>query len=486
MRQEQKTPAEPDNKAVNATILEANKAVTPVHCLRLLSTATLLCCALPAWSQSPPRAPSRTTGTTAASASALQLMVGKQQRLQPAGALGRIAVGDPNVLDVKVLRNTSNDSATPAELLLTPKAAGSTTLTIWPLKQGLPQSWQISVKGQILVLDRQLHSLPEHAQAVSDARLNAPAQTPLVDKSVVAVSSNTVQVDVQVVEFKKSAIRRAGINLSSGGANNHGFSFGLYSPNSGTSLNSNGSAGGDSGNNSSTTAISHAMNLVMNFSKAFSGAGLNTQLGFLEGNGLARVLAKPTLVAHSGQSASFLAGGEIPIPVPSRDGNVAIRYKEFGIKLQLTPTILSDERIALKIAPEASDLDFTNAVTVSGVSVPGVRTRRADTMVELANGESFVIGGLVSRNTSSNVNKVPLLGDLPVLGSFFKNLNYSQEETELVIVVTPHLVQPLPPSTNLQELLPGEQSEARNYGRVWGPFLAGVAQRNAAVPGFSY
>ena len=449
---------------------------------------TLLGFLAPALAQSAAAQPAAQSASPAAPESMLQLVVGRQHRLQPATALGRIAVGDPNVLDVKVLRSTSADSATPVELLLTPKAPGTTTLAIWPQKHGLPQSWQVTVKGQQLRLERQLHSLPEHAQALAELRQSAPPQTPLLDRSTVATSSNTVQVDVQVVEFKKSAMRRAGINLASGGPNSHGFSFGLYSPGSGIGSTSKPSTGGSDGNNGSNTssAISSAMNLVMNFGKAFSGSGLNAQLGFLEGNGLARVLAKPTLVAHTGQSASFLAGGEIPIPVPSRDGNVAIRYKEFGIKLQLTPTVLSDERIALKVAPEASDLDFNSGVTISGVSVPGVRTRRADTMVELGNGESFVIGGLVSRHTSSYVNQIPLLGELPVLGAFFKNLNYSQEETELVIVVTPHLVQPLPTTADLQELLPGTRSEQRNATQVWGPFLTGAVQRNSALPGFSY
>lgn len=486
MRQEQNSPVEPYKHTVFAPFFAAKTLDTLQRSLRLAGGASLLWFAVPLQAQSPAPAPAKSLTPGAvqlATPATLQLMVGKQQRLQPAGTLGRIAIGDPNVLDVKILRSLSSDSATPAELLLTPKAAGSTTLTIWPLKQGAPQSWHIKVQGQQLLLERQLHSLPEHAQALSEVRLDAPAQTPLLDRSTVAVTSNTVQVDVQVVEFKKSAMRRAGINLTSGGANSQGFSFGMYSPGTGIGTGTSSSAGAGDG---ATNAISSAMNLVMNFGKAFGGAGINAQLGILEGNGLARVLAKPTLVAHTGQSASFLAGGEIPIPVPSRDGNVAIRYKEFGIKLQLTPTILSNERIALKVAPEASDLDFSSGVTISGVSVPAVRTRRADTMVELANGESFVIGGLVSRNTTSNVSKVPLLGDLPILGTFFKNLNYSQEETELVIVVTPHLIQPLPASTNLQELLPGALSEQRNANQVWLPFVVGPAQRSMALPGFSY
>lgn len=464
-------------------------------CLALLGGAALWSLALPAVAQPgdmpTSSAPTATPeGSAELSTPALQLTLGHQHMLQPATAPARIAVGDPNVLDVKLLRPTSGQAFASPELLLTPKAPGSTTLSVWPAK-GQPQSWQIQVRGPSLRLEKRLSSVPDHAHALTELRLNAPDKAAILDRSQVAVRSNTVQVDVQVVEFKKTALKRAGINLVSGGPNGHGFSFGMYTPGSSTSSgNSGGGSGsGDSSGGSSggSTALSSAMNLVLGFGRAFGGNGLSAQLGFLEGNGLARVLAKPTLVAHTGQSASFLAGGEIPIPVPSSSSNnISIKYKEFGVKLQLTPTILSDERIALKIAPEASDLDYTSGVTISGISVPAVVTRRADTMVELADGESFVIGGLVSRATSSSVNKVPVLGDLPILGSFFKNLNYSQDEKELVIIVTPRLVQPLPANTDLEALLPGGRSEQRDAGSVWGPYLAGPLHRGAALPGFSY
>ncbi len=421
---------------------------------------------------------------------ALELTVGQQHLLQENAAVDRIAVGDPNVLDVKVLRDLGTGAARAsgpraAQLLLTPKAPGNTTLVVWPVN-GAPHTRQVRIGTQRLMLDRRLGSLPQHAQALAELRTTAPKEALLLDRSEVKVASNTVQVDVQVVEFKKSALRRAGVNLTSGGANNHGFQFGVFTP--GSTSNSSSSSSSSTGSNTSggSSAIASAMNLVLGFGKAFSGAGITAQLGFLEGNGLARVLAKPTLVAHTGQSASFLAGGEIPIPVPGRDGNIAIEYKEFGVKLQLTPTILSDERIALKVAPEASDLDYTQGLSISGVSVPAVRTRRADTMVELADGESFIIGGLVNRTTTSSINTVPLLGDLPVLGTFFKNRNYSQEETELVIIVTPRLVQPLPANTNLEALLPGANSEKRNAAQVWAPYVVGAPYVNSAVPGFSY
>ena len=401
----------------------------------------------------------------------LHLAVGRQQTISPEFTPARIAIGNPAVLDAKVLRNSAKGAKSAAQILLTGKGAGSTTMTLWPKQGGEPQQWSIQVvTGSPLILERRLSSMQEHASVRAYYQTGLPQGNALLDRSQVDVKSNTVQVDVQVVEFKKTAMKKVGLNFYSNGANDKGFSFGLYNPST-------------SGNQS---PFIDAMNLVMNFGKAFSGMGLRANLSLLESNGLARVLARPTLVAHSGQSASFLAGGELPIPVSANDGNVAIEYKEFGVKLQLTPTVLSNDRIALKVAPESSDLDFANSVAVGGVAVPAIRTRRADTMVELADGESFVIGGLVSRNTASNVNKVPVLGDLPILGSFFKNLSYSQEETELVIVVTPSLVHPLPAGTNLDLHMPGNKAERPQAGGVWGQYLLGEAVSNGAMPGFSY
>nr|WP_257125721.1 hypothetical protein [Pandoraea sputorum] len=134
-------------------------------------------------------------------------------------------------------------------------------------------------------------------------------------------------------------------------------------------------------------------------------------------------------------------------------GTTTIVYKSFGVGLTVTPTILSPNRIALKVAPEASDLDYTNAVVIASTQIPAITTRRADTTVELGDGESFIIGGLISRTTTAAVDKVPLLGDLPLIGSFFRNLKYNSIEKELVIIVTPHLVKPVSRDVTLP--LPG-------------------------------
>jgi pilus assembly protein CpaC len=196
---------------------------------------------------------------------------------------------------------------------------------------------------------------------------------------------------------------------------------------------------------------------------------------------MARVLAEPTLVALSGQSASFLAGGELPILEPQGLGTTTITYKPFGIGLTVTPTVLSADRIALKVAPEASDLDYSNGVSYNGIQVPSITTRRADTTVELGDGESFVIGGLVSSNLTSTVNKIPLLGDLPIIGSFFRNLNYSRQDKELVIVVTPRLVRPIARGVDVP--LPGARESKPNLP-VWGSWLLQPASSDQ-LPGFS-
>ena len=200
--------------------------------------------------------------------------------------------------------------------------------------------------------------------------------------------------------------------------------------------------------------IGDAFNLVVSDSNKDT-AGL---LSILERRGLMRTLAEPSLTAMSGQTASFLAGGEFPIPVPQGGGgsntSVTIEYKEFGIRLSLTPTVLGEDRIVLKVAPEVSELDFDSSVTLQGTTVPGIRVRRTDTTVQLGDGESFVLSGLVDQDLAASVDKVPWLGDLPFIGAFFRNTRYDRQDRELIMVVTPHLVTPLARGTDVP--LPGE------------------------------
>lgn len=403
--------------------------------------------------QAKPASPARQQSET------LVMQAGTQKELLLDKGIDRMAIADEAVVGVTLTRKAAGSPA--ARLIVTAKAAGRTTLMVWEKGNPAATTYTVEVRRRAAIVTGSTDSLPAHQQATDIALSSADEKTPLVDRSIVNVRSHTVQVEVKVVEFSRSVLKEAGFNLSSYGANSHGFSFSNISP-SGT--------------------LADAFSLALGFGNANKGRGMTLTLNLLEGNGLARVLAEPTLVAMSGQSASFLAGGELPIPVPQSLGTTTIEYKPFGIGLSVTPTVLSNDRIVLKVAPEASDLDYTNALSIDGVAVPAITTRRADTTVELGDGESFVIGGLVSRTTSSNVDKVPLLGDIPILGSFFRQNKYTMSEKELVIMVTPHLVKPIARNTDLAPFLPGT-AEQRD-GAVWRSiFLGGAA--NTALPGFS-
>jgi pilus assembly protein CpaC len=209
----------------------------------------------------------------------------------------------------------------------------------------------------------------------------------------------------------------------------------------------------------------------------------------LEQKGLARSLAEPNLVALSGDTASFLAGGEYPVPVPGALGQVSIEYKRYGVGLAFTPTVLSDGLINLKIEPEVSQLDTSRPVQVAGISVPPLIVRRASTTVELRDGQSFVIGGLLQSNGQNSLSQLPWVGDVPILGALFRSAAYQKNETDLAIIVTPRLVRPLRPGdvvrTPLDGSLPANDVDLFLYGRIEMPrptagILEGVQPREFA------
>ena len=388
--------------------------------------------------------------------------------------LERVAIADPDVADLVMLKGRR-------EALLVGNRAGQTTLLLWHKGDTSPQRLtvqvrsamqaqlqdsagaQVSVQDGAALVHGSAPTMLDHEQALAAAHSAAGDKGTINDTSTVA-SGGVVQVDVKVVEFDKTAMSQIGLSFA---ATNNGFSYGFTGP--------------TSQSNTGTSVISSAFNLVLGHTSADGHHSWKGNINLLQSNGMARVLAEPTLVALSGQSASFLSGGELPIPEPQGLGTTTIVYKPFGIGLTVTPTVLGPDRIALKVAPEASDLDYSNAVVLNGVSVPAITTRRADTTIELGDGETFVIGGLVSRSITSQISKIPLLGDIPVLGAFFRDLSYSRQDKELVLIVTPHLVQPIARGTTLP--LPGEREE-NNHLPVWGSWLANPAGSDQ-LPGFS-
>lgn len=406
------------------------------------------------------------------------LQVHEQRPWQLPADLLRVAIADPLVVDLVRLKGGR-------DALLVGKHAGQTTVQLWRRGQATPQALlvevhgalqaqlqqgsgvQVQVQGDQALLSGSAPSLLAHQQALDAATAAVGSKGSVADVSTID-SHPVVQVEVKVVEFDKTAMSQIGLNFS---ATNNGFSYGF-----GKNIKPSGSPDAATGG-----ALSSAFSLVLGHQSADGKRFWNGNLDLLQSDGMARVLAEPSLVALSGQSASFLAGGELPIPVPQGLGTTTINYKAFGIGLTVTPTVLGPNRIALKVAPEASDLDYTNAVVLNGVSVPAITTRRADTTVELGDGETFVIGGLVSQNIISQVSKIPLLGDIPIIGSFFRDMRYSRQDKELVILVTPHLVQPLARGTALP--LPGER-EVHGQIPIWGSWLLNPLGADQ-LPGFS-
>ena len=172
------------------------------------------------------------------------------------------------------------------------------------------------------------------------------------------------------------------------------------------------------------------------------GENIDIRLRALEQKGVIRTLAEPNLIAISGDTASFLAGGEFPIPVAKNNGEITVEFKKFGVGLDFTPTVLGDGLVNLRVRPEVSALDRSNGIRASDIEIPGISVRRADTTVELRDGQAFAIAGLLQNDYSNDVRQTPWLSSVPVLGALFSSKRYQRNESELVIIVTPHLVQP--------------------------------------------
>jgi pilus assembly protein CpaC len=188
-----------------------------------------------------------------------------------------------------------------------------------------------------------------------------------------------------------------------------------------------------------------------------NGLSIDVAVKALEERGLARMLAEPNLIARSGETASFLAGGEFPIPVSEDNGKISVTYKKYGVSLDFTPTVLKDGLVSLDIAPEVSSIDASASYNIGNISVPGFIVRRAKTSVDLKNGQSFMIAGLLQSQNDITTSRVPGLGKMPVLGSLFSSKSYQRRETDLVILVTPYLVKPVDPSKKMAVPTDGSQ-----------------------------
>jgi pilus assembly protein CpaC len=239
-----------------------------------------------------------------------------------------------------------------------------------------------------------------------------------------------VNLKVRIAEVNRSLLKQVGVNLLTKDLTG-GFQFGIGQGNPGTIT----GAGKTFNVSSVGTTLGAAGKLF--------GLDILSTLDLAETDGFVTTLAEPNLTALSGETASFLAGGEFPIPISQSLGSISIEYKQYGVGLAFTPIVLADGRISMRVRPEVSELSNEGSVKTGDFTVPALTTRRAETTVELGSGQSFMIAGLLRNSSSNDIEKAPFLGDLPILGALFRSTRFRRAETELVIVVTPYLVRPV-------------------------------------------
>jgi pilus assembly protein CpaC len=368
----------------------------------------------------------------------LSVDVDQAQMIQLPEAAKTVFVASPEIADVQV--------PTPNSFIVYGKKPGTTTVFAIS-ESGATASFTVRVNRPVSEISATVHNAVPTAKlrviggpsgvtisgsvdSPRDAeRVKAAAREFLGDKEAinfdVSVSQATqVTLKVQVAELSRTVDKELGVNWTALG--NIG-TIGKFPVFPALSFNVN---------NNTITPVPNANN-PLNL-----GGNFGALITALDNQGLATILAQPTLTAISGETANFLAGGEFPIPVPQGNQVTTIEYKNFGVSVDFTPTVLDGNRMSIKVRPEVSELTQTGAITINGITVPALNVRRAETTVELGSGESFAIAGLFQDNGTNQVNGLPYLRDIPILGALFRSTSFQRNESELVIIVTPVIVRP--------------------------------------------
>lgn len=395
----------------------------------MLSTRILAVSALAALLAAP-EAAAWTQRSAAPGADRLEVRRGKSAVVEADSAFATIVVADPEIAEAMATSNRS--------FFLRGKKPGSTTVLVYNAAGGISELIEVEVKLGLEELRGDLKRLlpgepievyPVHDGVFLDGRVTTAAAADMalqlaerhvpggVANGLTVGQSQQVMLEVRFLEASRSAIREIGFGNS-------------VDANDFRTLTESGTVSG------------LAEKTVALFTNV-GGENIDVQIRALEQKGVIRTLAEPNLVALSGDTASFLAGGEFPIPVASRDNEISIEFKKFGVSLDFTPTVLGDGLVNLRVRPEVSALDRANGIRAANIEIPGISVRRADTTVELHDGQAFAVAGLLQNNYSNDVRQTPWLGSVPILGSLFSSKRYQRNESELVIIVIPRLVQPV-------------------------------------------
>jgi len=427
-------------------------------------------------------APVAAPAQTVSSGAVLQLNTGRGRLVTLTRPMSDVFVADDKIADVQV--------RSPTQLYVFGKAAGETTVSVTNKAGAVVYSATVRVGNnfdsiqQMLSLaipDARIVVTPMNGLILLTGTVKAPEDGAEATRLVQAYVGDTTKVlsrlgtatplqvnlQVRIAEVSRSFVKNIGVNLQSFN-NSGGFNFGVaqgrgaatqYTPRG--PLFTGGAVAAEG--SSLLTGLANAT--TIGAAGRLFGLDLISSLDLGERDGQVSTLANPNITVISGETGSFLAGGEIPIPIAQGLGAVAVEFKQFGVSLSYTPTVLADGRISMRVRPEVSQLTSDGAVTINGTTIPALSTRRVETTVELGSGQSMMIAGLLQNSHNNSINKTPGIGDVPVLGALFRSTAFQHNETELVIVVTPYLVKP----TNANDIvLPTDAIKApTDLGRVF-------------------
>jgi pilus assembly protein CpaC len=400
----------------------------------------------------------------------LDVPINKSQVLRADRPYAKALIGNPDIADIVPISPTS--------VYVLGKKAGTTSLTLYDRQSRLIAVVDVVVGPDVLTLKHQLADLMPGDQisarvsnesiilegtvpdSVAADRAVQIAETYAPNKVVNLLalgSAQQVMLEVRFAEVKRSAAEQIGIGWGTKNRGNTRYAIGggaSLTPIGGTTTVTSNGVTTQIPNNSPNYQVGSIIDSFGIISQTFKAIGthFNVTLDAMENKGAVTTLAEPTLIALSGETASFLAGGEFPVPVVQNTGgggggsNAAaftVEWKPFGVSLAFTPTVLADGVINLVIAPEVSSIDPSASVVINNLSIPGIQTRRAKTVVELRDGESFALAGLIRKDFQDTIRQVPLLGSLPIIGALFRSTGFTHDQSELVIIVTPHLVRPV-------------------------------------------
>ena len=390
---------------------------------------------------------------------ALHLLVGRSLIITSPSRIKRVSLADPAIAEAIVV--------SPTQVLVNGKAPGGVSLIIWDENEQ-SQAFEVSVDIDVLSLTEKIHEVfPSEPVVVETSKdvvmLSGKISSAAVaDKILEVVKGTTPKVtslmeipasppgeillEVKFAEVDRTALQQLGINIISlPGAKNVGvISTQQFSP---PQLVSGSNGVG------STIGVSNLLNIFL-FRPDIN---LAATIQALQQNNVLEILAEPNLLTASGKDASFLAGGEFPFPIVQGTtgggfAGITVQFKEFGVRLNFTPTLMPNGLIHLHVKPEVSALDFTNALTISGFLIPALSTRRVESEMDLRDGQSFAIAGLVDNRDTEQLSKIPFIGDIPVLGKLFTSRSIDKSKDELLVMVTPRIVQPFTPEQKKPEL----------------------------------